>query len=164
MRKFGRLVSLLILPLIAIIVYSSTKAFLFNETPMWTFEMSIFFFGCFFMLGAGYAHKEKKHVAVDVVNHYLSPKWQRVFGIFAEVVVLFVALVILYLSVPAAIQSFAIKERSTHQTPFNPPIWWFRWVIPASCALISWQAFKDLVALVFSTPSSGSGNEKGQQV
>jgi TRAP-type C4-dicarboxylate transport system permease small subunit len=99
-----------------------------------------------------------------VVNHYLPPKWQRIFGIFSEAVVLFVALVILYLSVPAAIQSFAIKERSTHQTPFNPPVWWFRWVIPVSCALISWQALKDLLSLVFMKAGSGTVAEKGREV
>lgn len=160
MKRFGRLVSLLILPLIAIIVYSSTKAFFWGKTPIWTFEMSMFFFGCFFMLGSAYTHMEKKHVAVDVVNHYLSPKWQRVFGIFSEIVVLFVVAVILYVSIPAALRSTAIKERSTHQTPFNPQVWWFRWVIPISCALMSWQAFKDMMILVFSRPGSVSGAGK----
>jgi TRAP-type C4-dicarboxylate transport system permease small subunit len=159
MRSFGRLVSLLILPLIAGIVYSSLKAFFFGKTPIWTFEISLFLFGSFFMLGAGATHLEKRHVAVDVVNHYLSPKWQRVLGIFSELVVLFVALVLLYVSVPAAIRSFQMMERSTHQTPFNPYVWWYRWIIPTSCALISWQAFKDMLSLIFSRPEKSAPAE-----
>ncbi len=71
MQRFGKLVSLLILPLIVGIVYSSLKSYIFNETPIWTFEVSLFLYGSFFMLGSAYCHFEKKHVAVDVLSHYL---------------------------------------------------------------------------------------------
>ncbi|WP_051434728.1 TRAP transporter small permease subunit [Desulfonatronum lacustre] len=148
MLRMGRLVSLLLLPLVGIIVYSALRSYFFRDPPIWTFEMSLFLFGCFFMLGAAYCHAEKKHVAVDVLSHYLPPKWRRIQGIFSEGVVLFVALVLLYISIPNAWRSTMMLERSTHQTPFNPQIWWFRWVIPISCALISWQAFKDMLALI----------------
>ena len=153
MRRFGGLISLLLLPLIAIIVYSSLRSYFFKDPPIWTFEMSLFLFGSFFMLGAAYCHKDKRHVAVDVINHYLPPKWRRIQGIFSEGVVLFVALVIIYISVPSAWRSTMMLERSTHQTPFNPQIWWFRWIIPISCALISWQAFRDMLALILNKPS-----------
>ncbi|AER65771.1 Tripartite ATP-independent periplasmic transporter DctQ component [Thermovirga lienii DSM 17291] len=160
MDKLGKMISLLILPLIAIIVYSSLKGFFLNRTPIWTFEVSIFLFGCFFMLGAAYCHMLNNHVSVDVVNHYLPPKWRRIFGIFGEIVVLFVVLVMIYLSVPTAIRSTIMKERSTHQTPFNPQVWWYRWVIPISCALMSWQSFKNMMRLIFQRPDDME-NEKG---
>lgn len=155
MQRLGRLVSLLILPLIVIIVYSSLRSYLFKDPPIWSFELSLFLFGSFFMLGAAYCHLEKKHVAVDVLSHYLPPKWRRFQGIFSEGVVLFVALVLIYISVPAAWRATLMAERSTHQTPFNPQVWWFRWVIPISCALISWQAFKDMLALILNRPGQG---------
>jgi len=155
MQRIGRLVSLLILPLIVIIVYSSLSSYLFKDPPIWSFELSLFLFGSFFMLGAAYCHLEKKHVAVDVLSHYLPPKWRRFQGIFSEGVVLFVALVLIYISVPAAWRSTMMVERSTHQTPFNPQVWWFRWIIPISCALISWQAFKDMLALILNRPGRG---------
>lgn len=145
MRRFGRLVSLLILPLIAMIVYSALKSYFFKSPPIWTFEMSLFFFGCFFMLGSAYCHLEKKHVSVDIINHYLPPLWQRVQGVFSEVVVLFVAIVLIYFSVPSAWQSTLIGERSILQTPFNPTVWWFRWIIPLSCLLIAYQSLVDIV-------------------
>jgi hypothetical protein len=34
MQRFGKLVSLLILPLIVGIVYSSLKSYIYNETPI----------------------------------------------------------------------------------------------------------------------------------
>lgn len=144
MKRLGRLISLLILPLIGIIVYSALSSYFFRNPPIWTFEMSLFLFGSFFMLGSAYCHMEKKHVAVDIINHYLPPKWCRVQGIFSEAVVLFVAVVLIYVSVPSAWHSTLIGERSILQTPFNPPVWWFRWIIPVSCFLIGIQACMDI--------------------
>lgn len=158
MKKFGRCVSLLILPLIAEIVYSSLKAFLLNDTPIWSFEITLFLYGVFFMLGAAYCHQQKKHVAVEVLSAYVSPKWQRILGIISEAVVIFVVVVIIWFSVPSAYRSFLMKERSTHQTPFDPQIWWFRWIIPISCGLIGWQALKDMIGLV-----TGKGTDKQRE-
>ena len=42
---------ILILPLIVEIVYSTLKSFLLNDTPIWSFEVTIFLYGTFFMLG-----------------------------------------------------------------------------------------------------------------
>ncbi len=86
-----------------------------------------------------------------------SPKWKRILAIFAEAVVLFVALTIIWVSVPGAWRSTLMRERSTHQTPFNPEVWWYRWIIPISCALISWQAFKDMLALILGRPEKTGG-------
>ncbi|MDR1578914.1 MAG: TRAP transporter small permease [Synergistaceae bacterium] len=153
-KKFGRIVSLLILPLIAVILYSTLKAFFLNQTPSWSFEVTIFLYGAFFMLGAAYCHREKKHVAVDVLIYHVSPRSQRILKIIGECVVLFVALVMLWISAPSAYRSMIMGERSTHQTPFNPYVWWYRMVIPISCALLSWQSFWDLFGLI-----SGRGSD-----
>lgn len=158
MKKFGRLISLLLLPLVAEILYSSTKLFLLNDAPIWSFEMTLFLYGTFFMLGSAYCHREKKHVAVEVLAPYLSPKWKRRLDIFSELVVLFVVLVIVYVSVPVAYRSTLMLERSTHQTPFDPQIWWYRWVISVSCMLIAWQAGKDAYGLF-----TGRGTDKERE-
>jgi len=144
MKKFGRAVSLLILPLIVEIIYSTSMSFFFKRAPIWSFEVTLFLYGTFFMLGGAYCHLEKKHVAVDVLANYVSPRKQRILRVLSEAAVLFVALVMLWVSVPTAYRSTMMLERSTHQTPFNPQIWWYRWIIPISCALLAWQAVRDL--------------------
>ena len=156
MRRLGRLISLLMLPLITIIVYSALTSYFFKRPPIWTFEMSLFLFGCFFMLGSAYCHMEKKHVAVDIINHYLPPGWRRVQGVFAELIVLFVAIVLIYISSLSAWNSTLIWERSILQTPFNPYVWWFRWIIPLSCLLIAVQACVDMVAHIRGTSTFSS--------
>lgn len=148
MNIFGRLVSVLILPLITIIVYSALKSYFLKAPPIWTFEMSIFLFGSFFMLGSAYCHSLKGHVAVDIINNYLPDKWRRVQAVFSESVILFVALVIIYVSIPSAWRATLMGERSILQTPFNPYVWWFRWIIPISCGLIAWQAVSNILSLL----------------
>ncbi|WP_167495662.1 TRAP transporter small permease subunit [Desulfosediminicola ganghwensis] len=148
MNKIGRFVSLLLLPLIGIIVYSALKSYFFKTPPSWTFEMSIFIFGSFFMLGAAYCHMLKGHVAVDIINNYLPEKFKKIQGLFSESVILFVALVIIYVSIPNAYRATLMGERSILQTPFNPYVWWFRWVIPISCSLLAWQAVANIYSLL----------------
>ena len=148
MKGLGKIISLMMLPLIFIIIYGALRGYLFNAPPIWGYETTIFLYGSLFMLGSGYAHREKKHVAVDVLMHYVGPKISRILSIFAEMVVLFVALVIIYMSIPAAYRGTMIRERSQHLTPFNPQVWWYRWVIPISCALLSWQACRDILGLI----------------
>ncbi|MCL1874778.1 MAG: TRAP transporter small permease [Synergistaceae bacterium] len=158
MKTFGKIISLLMLPLIAEIIYGALMSYFYKAPPIWGFETTIFLYGSFFMLGSGYCHLEKKHVAVDVIIHHVKPKTARALSIFAEIVVLFVVIVMLYMSAQSAYKSIMIRERSMHQTPFNPEIWWYKCVIPISCALVSWQAFKDIRGLI-----TGKGLAKDRQ-
>ncbi len=155
--KIGKWASLLLLPLVAVILYSSTKAYLLNDTPIWSFEITIFLYGVFFMMGSAYCHQQRKHVAVEALTAYVSPQWQKRLFIFSEIVVLFALLVIIWVSIPVAYRSTLMVERSTHQTPFNPPIWWYRWIIPASCALMSYQSIQNILGAL-----SGKKTDKEQ--
>ncbi len=68
---------------------------------------------------------------------------------------MFVALVLIYISVPNAYRSTLMGgERSILQTPFNPPyVWWFRWIIPPlSGVFIVWQNIVNIIAHIRSKP------------
>jgi TRAP-type C4-dicarboxylate transport system permease small subunit len=136
------------LPLIAEIIYSAIKSFVLHDTPIWSFELTIFLYGSSFMLGGAYCHREKKHVAVEIFSEHVSPKRRKYLNIFSETVVLFVAAVMTWVSIPSAYRSTMILERSTHQTPFNPQVWWYKWIIPIACALVAVQAASDAYGLI----------------
>ncbi len=65
---------------------------------------------------------------------------------------MFVALVLIYISVPNAYRSTLMGERSILQTPFNPYVWWFRWIIPLSGVFIVWQNIVNIIAHIRSKP------------
>ncbi len=140
MERLGRYTSYLILPLAFIIVVAVIMRYIFQNMPGWAFELSLFIYGVHFMLGGGYTQLKGKHVAVDIIQKYISPGKRWILDLLSELVVGFSSAVLLYLSYPWARESLRIMERSMHQTTFDPPIWWFKMVVPVSAALLLFAA------------------------
>lgn len=144
MLKLGRYVSYLIVPLSFIIVLAVIMRYVFDAMPQWAFEISLFIYGTHFMLGGGYTHLRKKHVSVDIIQKYVSPAKRRMLDYITELTVAFTSLVLLYVSFGWARESIRIMERSMHQTTFDPPIWWFKSVVPVAAALLLLAAVKNM--------------------
>jgi len=147
MEKLGRYTSYIIVPLAFIIVVAVIMRYIFNNMPGWAFEISLFLYGIHFMLGGGYTHLKGKHVAVDILQKYLSPGKKRLMEIVSELVVAFTSAVLIYISTGWALESIRIMERSMHQTTFDPPIWWFKCIVPVSAALLFLASLKNMLKL-----------------
>ncbi len=143
----NKITAYLTIPLVIIVVYCALMRYIFHAMPDWGFEMSIFIFGLQAMLGGVYTHACKKHVSVDIFSKYLSDRMNLKLKMMYEIAIFFVCFFILFVSCEWAWDSFRIGERSIHQTTFNPPIWWFKAIIPISCFLMSIQSllnFKEI--------------------
>lgn len=148
MEKLGRYTSYIILLLAFIIVVAVVMRYVFNNMPGWAFEISLFLYGIHFMLGGGYTHLKGKHVAVDIIHKYLSPKNKQRIDLLSEMVVAFCSAVLLYISTGWALQSIKIMEHSMHQTTFNPPIWWFKCIVPISAVLLLIASIKRIMSII----------------
>lgn len=146
----GRAVSFLMLPMILVIVYLVVMRYFFHKPPIWGFEISVFIYGLYMILPGSFCLSQKAHVAVDILPTRSSPRTQKYLSILSSIVVLFVSVIITYISTKWAWQSTLIREHSIHQTPFNPPIWWFKWAVPISACLLALQAFGDLLTIFVS--------------
>lgn len=144
----GKVVGYLILPMVAVVVYTALLRYAFHKPPIWGFEVSLFIYGLHFMLAGAYCLNIKAHVAVDVLPRYLSIRGQNVIEIVASLVILFFCSMLIWLGSQWAWESTKIFERSIHQTAFNPPVWWFKWAVPVSAGLIALQAFGNLVGAI----------------
>lgn len=141
----GKVAAWMIVPMILVIVYTAFMRYVLNDTPNWGFEISIFAYGIHFILGGAYTLKEKSHVSVDILPHYLTIKWRRILEIFGMIITFAVCIIIFWLGVKYSWQSIKIWEHSMHQTAFNPPIWWFKCFIPISAGLVALQAIASLL-------------------
>lgn len=141
----GRQSSLILLPLIIIVVYSSFMRYVFNRAPDWGFEISVFLFGIYSIISGAYVLKEDGHVRVDILPSMLGDRGNKIISIISNLLVLLVSLVLMYMGSKTAIQSTKILERSIHQSTFNPQIWWFRWMIPLAAALLAVQSIVNLL-------------------
>ncbi len=143
----GRFAYYLIIPLILTVVYSVIVRYFFNDIVDWAFEISLFLHGIMVMVGGGYALKYKAHVRVDIIASYIGPRWGRYLDLLSFAVIILVCAVIVYLGTKAAWSATLRLERSPLQTPFDPPIWWYRWIIPFSATLVGLQAVAEVMKL-----------------
>jgi len=144
----GKTISLLILPLIIIIVYSVIMRYVFKDALIWSFEVSLFIFGSYGMLGGAYCVLTDSHVNVDILPRKLSQKGQLILKIISSLIILTVTTIMLTGGIASAYESTLILERSIHQTSFNPQIWWFRWVIPLAALLVIIQVLSNLILTI----------------
>jgi TRAP-type mannitol/chloroaromatic compound transport system permease small subunit len=100
------------------------------------------------MLSGAYCLKLKAHVNVDILPQYLPVFGQRILELLSSIVIIIVCLTLVFHGYKMAWQSTLILERSIHQSAFNPQIWWFKWVIPISAALVLLQSFGELIAAI----------------
>ena len=93
------------------------------------------------MVGAMVASRETGHIAIDVVTHYLSPRWRHIVCVVTNLcaaAVCFVAAWHSYL--------FVLDEREFGDIAFaSVPVWWCQVIMPLALAIIGSRL---LVAIV----------------
>lgn len=150
----GKFAAYLIIPLTLTVVYSIIVRYFFNDVVDWAFEVSLFVHGIMVMVGGGYALKHKAHVRVDIIVSYIGPKRGRYLDLLSLAVIVLVCAVIVYLGTKTAWSSTLRLERSALQTRFDPPIWWYRWIIPLSGAIVCVQAIAEAMKIFRSNNDS----------
>ena len=135
----------LLIPVILTIVYSVILRYCFNDVVHWAFEVSLFLYGIFYMVGGAYALKEQSHVRVDILPGRLSHRWNCLIDLFSYLIIIFICCIFLYLGTKFAWISTLQLEHSISQTPFDPPIWWYKWFIPFSAAILGLQALAETI-------------------
>jgi len=124
----GRIVSVLIFPVILIVLYEVISRDIFNLPTIWVHELSSHIIGTFVILGGAYALYLKSHVNVDVLYGKLSPRKRAILDLISWCFFyLFVGLM-LYKGIGLAERAWSIVERS--QTPFAIPTYPLKTMIP----------------------------------
>lgn len=72
----GRIVCFLTLPLCFVMVYEVFVRYVFVAPTMWAYDLSRFFYGALFMLGAGYALSKGVHIRADFIYRNWSARTQ----------------------------------------------------------------------------------------
>ena len=155
----GKILALLIIPMILVVLYAAIMRYAFNAAVNWGFEIALFAFGIHCILGGGYTMLHNGHVNVDILTARLPYKWGLVISLLGKLTAVFVVAIILYLGIGWAYKSTLILEHSIHGTEFNPPIWWYKWTVPLSAFLILLQCIaqiiRDICGLFSTTGDNG---------
>lgn len=133
----GKIVSPLIIFVMAIIMYEIVARYAFNAPTIWAHETSAFVYGAHFILGGGYALRHGEHVNVDVLYGRFPPRMRAITDLVTSILFYLFCGVLLWAGVEMAWRSLRLLE--TSQTIFSPPVYPIRLMIPLGAFLILLQ-------------------------
>jgi TRAP-type C4-dicarboxylate transport system permease small subunit len=126
---------------------------LFAYSSIWGEEIVRYSFIYLAWIGAAAAVKERAHIRIDVLMHYLGPRPKAAMYIFGDLVMFLVAVVALFWSFETVLVSAKFGSVS-HGLRIS--MVWFLMAVPAGFALMIWrllQSFmRDLRSLRDGTP------------
>ncbi|ROR34305.1 TRAP transporter small permease subunit [Inmirania thermothiophila] len=147
--QVGRLVSWLVLLMTLLGVYNAvtrklSRAIGMDLSSNAYIEAQWYMFSLVFLWAAGYALRHGVHVRVDLFYGRASPRTQAWIDILGTALFLIpFCLLLLWVSVPYAWESWAILEQSAD--PGGLPRYWIKSAIPVTGVLLLAQAVSELV-------------------
>ncbi|MCU0540509.1 MAG: TRAP transporter small permease subunit [Desulfobacterales bacterium] len=148
-ERSGRMVSLLVYPLVVILSIEVFSRYLFKSPTFFAFDLTYMIYGVVFMLGAPYTLLHKGHIRTDVFYHKFSPRWQG--GIDAAVYLLLFFPGMLFFLIAGwdyFYSSWSIGERSS-LTFWRPPIYPYKAVIPLTALLLLLQGIAEFAKSLY---------------
>lgn len=125
----------------------------FAYSSIWGEEIVRYSFIYLAWIGAAAAAKERAHIRIDVLMHYLSPRAKALLYIFGDLVMFFVAVIALYWSYEAV--HVSAKFGSVTDGLRVSKVW-FLMAVPLGFALMIWrliQSFRrDVTSLINGEP------------
>ncbi|AUQ57716.1 TRAP transporter small permease [Phaeobacter inhibens] len=119
-----------------------TRRELFAYSSIWGEEIVRYSFIYLAWIGAAAAVKERAHIRIDVLMHYLGPRPKALLYIFGDLVMFVVALVALYWSFETVLVSAKFGSVS-HGLRIS--MVWFLMAVPAGFALMVWRLLQSFL-------------------
>ncbi|KXF91594.1 TRAP transporter small permease [Phaeobacter inhibens] len=119
-----------------------TRRELFAYSSIWGEEIVRYSFIYLAWIGAAAAVKERAHIRIDVLMHYLGPRPKALLYIFDDLVMFVVALVALYWSFETVLVSAKFGSVS-HGLRIS--MVWFLMAVPAGFALMVWRLLQSFL-------------------
>lgn len=139
----GRIASVLVVILTFEIGYDVLMRYFFAWPNFWAYDMTIFLYGSFAILGAAYCHYCHGHVRMDLLYGRLSTRGQAIADIIGYIFLFFPLMsVLVYICTTHAIWSLNLGERSS-ASAWRPYMWPFKLAVAYGLALFWLQGLVD---------------------
>jgi len=133
--------------IVPVMLIDVVARYVFNAPTVWGMELATLLFGPYFLLAGPYVLHLKGHVAMDILRQRLNLHADRIVELVNLPIIIAFCGILLWFSVPAAIDSFNYAETSF--SAWNPPIWWTKAAVPISLALMLLQALAEFLRVLF---------------
>jgi len=142
-EQTGKLVSYLIIFLVAVILYEILARYLFNSPTIWAHEISQMIYGAYVILLGGYVLKRGGHVNVDILYGRFRPRTRAIIDLFTWLLFFYFCGLLLWKGGEMAWDSFIVRE--TEPTSFAPPVYPIKMTIPLGALLILLQGLTKFI-------------------
>jgi TRAP-type mannitol/chloroaromatic compound transport system permease small subunit len=141
----GRIFCWLILPMTFGLAYEVISRYFFNAPTFWAYELTYQLYGTHFMIGAAHTLYKGAHIRTDIFYDRYSVKWQGRVDATLYLLLFFPGMYFFFLAGwDEAMHAWAIKELS-EATPWRPPIYPFKTVIPVAAMLLVIQGVSEFL-------------------
>lgn len=140
----GKVFAWAILILTFVVSYEVFMRYVMGSPTAWAYDTSYMLYGTLFMMSGAYALAHNAHVRADVVSRYFPRRAQA--GLDLALYILFFypgILALVWFGWDFFALSFRQDEHSSY-TPGGPPIWPYKFVIPACAALLALQGVAEV--------------------
>lgn len=154
----GRAAAWLLLAVVLIQFLVVLLRYAFGMGSIWLQESIVFAHAFAFLLAAAWALKTDAHVRVDVFYRSASPRRRALVDLLGGIFLLLpMAGLILWVSLPYVMRSWAIFERS-QETAGLPFVFLLKTAIPVFAGLLILQGLAEIVRAAEALRRSGEGN------
>lgn len=141
----GKLVAMLIIPMIGGLTYEVIARYAFNAPTIWAYDVTYMLYGSHFMLGAAYTLGKGGHIRTDFFYANWSPQVQGRVDTISYLLFFFPGIIFFFLAGwEHAYHSWSIREAS-EVSSWRPPIYPFKMVVPVSALLLLLQGVSEVV-------------------
>lgn len=145
----GKICAWLVFPLMGALVYEVISRYFFSSPTLWAFDITYMIYGAHFMLVAAFALAKHDHIRTDFVYRLAPVRWQATLDAALYLVFFIPALtVFLWVSTEYAVDSWIQGERS-NLSPWLPPVYPLKTVLPVSAALLLLQGVSELIKSIY---------------
>lgn len=145
---------------VPVMLYEVVARYVFDAPTVWGMELAVLLFGPYFLFGGPHLLHLRGHVALDLVHQRLNATWKRRMDLLNYPIIIVFCAILLYFSVPSALQAFSYRETSF--SAWNPPIWPVKAAVPLALMLMLLQALAEYLRIIYrEPPPRGSDDEAG---
>ena len=122
-KIIGNIVCWITIPLIIGMVYEVLARKLFLAPTIWAYDMSRFFYGALFMLGAGYALSKGVHIRADFLYRNFKVKTQGRVDFWLYLLFYFPGLIVFCYMTVGFVQESIMRSERGMDTTWMPYMW-----------------------------------------
>jgi TRAP-type mannitol/chloroaromatic compound transport system permease small subunit len=148
-RWIGRIVSWLVLPLTAAMIYEIAGRYFFASPTVWAYDISRMLYGAYFMLGAAYALSKCVHLRADFLYGKLSPQTQGRLDAALYVFLYFPAMIVFFVLAWQYAATAVVRGERGMDTAWMPLLGPIKSVLPAAVALLVLQGVSEFLKSLY---------------